>query len=113
MLIMITIAETPPFIKEALKFLSTTERSELISYLSIHPKEGAIIEGSGGIRKLRWARGSSGKSGGVRIIYYYYNDSMPLYLIALFAKNEKANISAQEKLILKKLTKQLVALWRN
>jgi len=38
---------------------------------------------------------------------------MPLYLIALFAKNEKANISAQEKLILKKLTKQLVALWRN
>jgi len=54
MLIMITIAETPPFIKKALKFLSTIERSELISYLSIHPKEGAIIEGSGGIRKLRW-----------------------------------------------------------
>jgi hypothetical protein len=61
---MITIAETPSFIKKALKLLSTTERSELISYLSIHPKEGAIIEGSGGIRKLRWARGSSGKSGG-------------------------------------------------
>ena len=110
---MIAIAETQPFIKKALKLLSSSERSELISYLSIHPKEGVIIEGSGGIRKLRWARGASGKSGGVRIIYYYYDDSMPLYLIALFAKNEKANISAQEKAILKKLTKQLIALWRN
>ncbi|MFT5521740.1 MAG: hypothetical protein ACI9IA_002345 [Enterobacterales bacterium] len=113
MKVVITIAETPPFIKKALKLLSSSERNELISYLSLHPKEGTIIEGSGGIRKLRWARGSSGKSGGVRVIYYYYNDSMPLYLVALFAKNEKANISDQEKSILKKLTKQLVALWRN
>ena len=79
----------------------------------MHPKEGVIIEGSGGIGKLRWVRGASGKNAGVRVIYYYYNDSMPLYLIALFAKNEKVNISAQEKSILKKLTKQLVALWRN
>lgn len=91
---MITIAETPPFIKKSLRLLSSSERNELISYLSIHPKEGAIIEGSGGIRKLIWGRGSSGKSGGVRVIYY--NESMPLYLIALFAKNEKANISLKE-----------------
>lgn len=110
---MITIADTPPYVKKALKLLSSTERNELISYLSLHPKEGVVIEGSGGIRKLRWARGASGKSGDVRVIYYYYNDSMLLYLIALFAKNEKTNISTQEKTMLKKLTKQLVDLWRN
>ena len=109
---MITLAKTPPFVNKALKLLSSSERNELITYLSLHPKDGVIIEGTGGIRKLRWARGSLGKSAGVRVIYYYYNDSMPLYLLALFAKNEKSNISTKEKLILKKLTKQLVALWR-
>jgi len=110
---MITVAETLPYIKKSKKLLSSDERSELISYLSIHPKEGVIIEGSGGVRKLRWSRGSSGKSGGVRVIYYYYDDSIPLYLLTLFAKNEKANISAKEKTMLAKLTKQLVALWRS
>ncbi|MCP4493674.1 MAG: type II toxin-antitoxin system RelE/ParE family toxin [Gammaproteobacteria bacterium] len=110
---MITIAETPPFIRKAQKLLSSSERNGLVSYLSIHPKEGVIIEGSGGIRKIRWARGSSGKSSGVRVIYYYHNDSMPLYLLALFAKNEKANISTKEKAILAKLTTQLTALWRH
>jgi hypothetical protein len=109
---MITIAETPPYSRKADKLLSTAERSELISYLSSHPKAGVLIEGSGGVRKLRWSRGSSGKSGGARVIYYYHSDAMPLYLLTLFAKNEKENISKEEKVILAKLIKQLIAFWR-
>ena len=95
-----------------MKLLSQSERHALISYLSVHPQAGVLIEGSGGIRKLRWTRGSSGKRGGVRVIYYYHNNSMPLYLLTLFAKNEMANISSKEKIILSKLVKQLKALWR-
>ncbi len=109
---MITIAETPPYIRKAEKLLTLAERTELISYLSVHPKAGVIVEGTGGIRKIRWSCGSSGKSGGVRIIYYYHNETMPLYLLTLFPKKEKANISADEKIILAKLIKQLVAFWR-
>jgi len=109
---MITIAETPPYSRKADKLLSSTEKDELISYLSAHPKSGALITGTGGVRKLRWSRDSSGKSGGVRIIYYYHSDAMPLYLLTLFAKNEKDNISKEEKAILAKLVKQLVAFWR-
>jgi len=109
---MITIAETPPYSRKVEKLLSSSEKAELISYLSAHPKSGVLITGTGGVRKLRWTRDSSGKSGGVRIIYYYHSDSMPLYLLTLFAKNEKDNISKEEKAMLAKLVKQLVAFWR-
>jgi len=109
---MITIAETEPFQKKANKLLSVDERNELVSYLAEHPNSGVLIQGTGGIRKLRWARSGSGKSGGVRVIYFHHSEVMPLYLLAIFGKNEMANISAQEKKILANLIKQLVAYWR-
>jgi len=72
---------------------------------------GVIIQNTGGIRKLRWARGGGGKSGGVRVVYYFHSDMMPLYLLTVFGKNEKANISMKEKQILSKLVKELVSFW--
>jgi len=109
---MITVAETESFQKKILKLLSNEERNDLIAYLSEHPSAGDLIQSTGGIRKLRWARGAKGKSGGVRVIYYFHSEMMPLYLLAVFGKNEKANISAEEKVILSKSIKQLVAYWR-
>ena len=70
------------------------------------------MQGAGGIRKLRWARQGGGKSGGIRVIYYFHNESMRLYLLAAFGKNEKANLSAEEKQWLAKAVKDLVAFWR-
>lgn len=109
---MITIAETEPFQKKIAKLLSTEEREELIAYLSEHPNSGIVIQGTGGIRKLRWARGNKGKSGGIRVIYYVHSEIMPLYLLAAFGKNEKANISSKEKKDLSKAVKELVKYWR-
>jgi len=109
---MITVAETEPFQKKVTKLLSFEEKDDLVAYLSEHPSAGDLIQGTGGIRKLRWSRGSKGKSGGVRIIYYFHNESMPLYLLAVFGKNEKANISAEEKHLLSKAIKELVVYWR-
>ncbi|MES9902381.1 MAG: type II toxin-antitoxin system RelE/ParE family toxin, partial [Sedimenticola sp.] len=63
--------------------------------------------------KLRWARQGVGKSGGIRVIYYFHNENMPLYLLAAFAKNEKANLSTEEKQLLAKAVKELVAFWRH
>ncbi len=51
---MITIAEVPEYIRQAEKLLSATERQDIVSYLAAHPKSGDLIEGTGGIRKLRW-----------------------------------------------------------
>ncbi len=92
--------------------LSSQEKEDLIAYLSEHPSAGDLIQGTGGIRKLRWARGAKGKSGGVRVIYYFHSEMMPLYLLAVFGKNEKANITAEEKNCLSKAVKELVAYWR-
>lgn len=67
---------------------------------------------TGGIRKLRWARTSGGKSTGIRVIYYFHDDSMPLYLLTVFGKNEKPNLSKEERNLLAKAVKELVAFWR-
>ena len=107
-----TIAETLPFQRKISSLLSSEERFELIAYLAEHPNSGVLMEGTGGIRKLRWARQGGGKSGGIRIIYYFHNESMPLYLLAAFGKNEKANLSAEEKQLLAKAVKELVVFWR-
>lgn len=110
---MITVAETSEFIRKARKLLSDEERQELISYLSSHPTAGYVMEGTGGIRKLRWARQGKGKSGGVRAIYLYYNEGMPLYALTIYGKGEKDNLSQAERNELAKLVDILIAYWRN
>lgn len=91
--------------------LKETEKIELIAYLSMNPCSGALIKGAGGIRKLRWARSGSGKRGGVRVIYYFHDAQMPLYLLTIFGKNEQANLSKEEKNSLSRFVKQLARYW--
>ncbi len=109
------IAELPTYTRLADKLLSAEERQDLIDYLAEHPKAGDIMEGTGGVRKLRklrWRRGGQGKSGGVRVIYYYHDDLMPLYLLTLFAKGDKANLTKAERNDLADLVDVLVEIWR-
>ena len=109
---MIAVSETSTFQNKVTRLLSEHDREELIAYLSTHPTAGVILEGTGGIRKLRWARLDSGKSGGIRVIYYFHNDSMPLYLLTVFGKNEKANLPRKELKQLSKIVKEIVEFWR-
>ncbi len=108
---MITVAETEPFQKKANQLLTDGEKSDLIAYLSENPQSGVLVQNTGGIRKLRWAKSGGGKSGGVRVIYYFHSNMMPLYLLTVFGKSEKANISMREKQVLSKLVKELVSFW--
>ena len=109
---LITVAETEPFQRKVRRLLTETEKAELLAYLAMHPNAGVIVQGAGGIRKLRWARSGMGKSGGVRVIYYFHSSEMPLYLLSIFGKNEKSNISLDEKNALAKAVKKLVKYWR-
>ncbi len=106
-----TVAETQEYIRQAEKLLSQDERRDLISYLAAHPRAGDLIVGTGGVRKLRWGRGGRGKSGGVRVVYYVHSEAMPLYLLTLFAKNERANLSKAERNDLADLVGVLVSAW--
>ena len=105
---LITIVELPEYIKSAEKELSKDERDELIYYLSSNPKAGTLMQGTGGVRKLRWASKGKGKSGGSRVIYFYYNETIPLFLLTIFGKNEKINLSKAERNELSKSVKELI-----
>jgi len=103
-----TIVELPEFLRKSEKLLKESERQSIINYLSSHPASGEIMQGTGGIRKLRWSAQGKGKSGGVRIIYYHHNETMPLFLLTVFGKGEKANLTKGERNELTKFTSLLV-----
>ena len=105
---MLTIVELPEYLKRADKLLSSDERDELLYYLSHHPKAGKLLQATGGIRKLRWTSKGKGKSGGSRVIYLFHNETIPLFLLTIFGKNEKANLSRSERNELAKLVKELI-----
>lgn len=102
-----TIVELPEFLKRALGLLNEEEKASIINYLALHPQSGDLMQGTGGIRKLRWSAQGKGKSGGVRVIYYYHNGTMPLFLLTVFGKGEKANLSKSERNQLAKFTSLL------
>lgn len=92
-----TVAETPEFFRRAAHLLSPVEREALVLALAMNPLAGDLIRGTGGVRKLRWARGGRGKSGGVRIIYYFHSDHAPLYLLTIYGKGEKTDLTENER----------------
>lgn len=103
-----TIVELPEFLKRSEKLLRSFERISIVNYLAAHPAAGEVMQGTGGIRKLRWSAQGKGKSGGVRIIYYFHNESMPIFLLTLFGKGEKSNLSKSERNDLAKFTSLLI-----
>jgi hypothetical protein len=106
---LISVQATPKFLQLAKKNLSSDALQELIDYLVMHPEQGVLIQGTAGIRKLRWKTGkdNKGKSGGVRILYFYNKSKLIIILVTLFKKSEQENIDASEKIILAKLVKAL------
>ena len=104
----VTVVETPSFLRDAKKMMSDAEREILINFLAYNPNAGVVIKGTGGVRKIRWSRDDSGKSGGFRIIYFFHSEDIPLFALNVFAKNEKENISQAERNELKNLTSILI-----
>jgi len=96
----ITIIVTQQFTGKADKIMSAAEKDELFDFIARNPKEGDVISGTGGVRKLRFAIQGKGKRGGVRVIYYYYDDRNPVLLFTVFGKNEKSDLTKKEKNIL-------------
>jgi hypothetical protein len=81
--------------------LDDDEYQELQEFLMEQPDAGDLIQGTGGLCKLRWSSGTKGKRGGVRVIYYWQISKDQIYFFTLYAKNEMADLSAKEKKALK------------
>jgi mRNA-degrading endonuclease RelE of RelBE toxin-antitoxin system len=84
--------ETSLFSTQRGEWFSDDEYREMQSWLIERPDAGAIIRGSGGIRKIRWSAKGKGKSGGVRVIYYWERAPERIYLLTMYGKSERADI---------------------
>jgi len=97
------IVETPIFTKRILTILSDEEYRFLHLHLLNKPDAGKIIQGSGGLRKLRWSAKGHGKSGGIRIIYYRFLEYDTVLLLFAYAKNERDDLTPEQLRQLKKV----------
>ena len=93
----ITIAEMASFEKEARDIFNDDEYNDLVLHLATHPDAGDIIPDTGGVRKIRWPARGQGKRSGARVIYYFRDLNVPVYLLAVYAKGEKINLTMAEK----------------
>jgi mRNA-degrading endonuclease RelE of RelBE toxin-antitoxin system len=96
--------ETSVFTKLLPDYLSDDDYRSMQWYLFEHPEAGTIIPGSGGIRKIRWSQEGKGKRGGVRVIYSWKKSAYEIWLITIYAKNEKATIPGH---MLKKISEEI------
>ncbi len=82
-----TVVETARFLKDVKTMMPDSEREEAVAFLGANPTAGEIIPETGGVRKIRWALTGRGKRGGARIIYYFHNERLPVFLLAAYGKN--------------------------
>lgn len=90
---MLTVVETLLFQKQWPQYWTEEERGEFATYIAEYPDAGDVVPESGGIRKVRWRRAGSGKSGGVRVIYFTRTAEEEVVLLTLYAKSKTDNIT--------------------
>jgi hypothetical protein len=108
----VSVTEFTAYTRRADELLSEAEQDAVVDLVAFDPTRGDLIPGTGGLRKLRIAVGGSGKRGGARLIYYFYSEDFPVLLLALYAKNEKSDLSAREKKDFASLVQEIVWQWR-
>ncbi|MGB7991412.1 MAG: type II toxin-antitoxin system RelE/ParE family toxin [Candidatus Methylophosphatis roskildensis] len=99
--------ETPTFTRLLMDLLTDDEYSGLQNVLVEKPERGGIIKGGGGIRKLRFALPGRGKSGGVRVIYYWLKDYGQIYMLLIYSKSKKDDLTDRETTLLREFVKEL------
>lgn len=103
----ITVAETPLFVRQAADVWDETERDAFVTFIASNPTVGDVIPDTGGVRKVRWGRAGSGKRGGTRVIYFYHDAGRPLYLLMVYAKAQREDLTPDERRAVRALAAML------
>lgn len=101
-----TIIETPIFTRRIQVILSDEEYRLLQTHLVNKPDVGKVIPGSGGMRKLRWSAKGHGKSGGIRVIYYWFMSKDIILLLFAYSKNEQDDLTKEQLRQLRKVVER-------
>ena len=104
-----SVVELPEFQRRATSMMSDSEREAMIDWIAVNPEGGTSL--GGGLRKVRIPRDGGGKSGGFRTIYVFSGRNMPIFLVTVFAKNERANLTQKEQAAAVELSKEIVSMW--
>jgi hypothetical protein len=108
-----TVVETPPYLDAAKEAgLSEKELEAITSMLARDPTAGDVIQGTGGCRKIRVAGRGKGKSGGYRVITFFSGPELPVFLITVFGKGERSDLTQGERNALAGMTKQIAESYR-
>jgi hypothetical protein len=108
-----TVVETPDYLRDAKDaHLTEDDCGAIVRHLAAHPDAGELIQGTGGARKLRFAGRGRGKSGGYRIITFYAGEDVPVFLLNVFAKGDKVNLSKAERNELRSVLATLATTYR-
>lgn len=108
----VSVIEFAAYRRRAAALLTADEQDAVVDFIAYDPTCGDVIPGTGGLRKVRIGQGERGKRGGARVIYYFYTADFPLLLLALYAKNEKSDLSGHEKKKLVDAVKEITGPWR-
>jgi len=108
-----TVVETPSYLRAAEAIFTEAERQDIVAMVAANPDCGEAIAGTGGFRKVRVARSGMGKRGGARLIYIWRNEAFPVFLVTVYAKNEKENLSKKERNELAKHADEIFAKYRS
>ena len=103
----VTVAETAVFMRQAGALWTEDERFEFVDFIARNPEAGDLIPASGGVRKVRWGRQGSGKRGGTRVIYFYHDPAMPLYLLMIYTKARRDDLSPDARRTVRGLVARL------
>ena len=108
-----TVIETALYLQDAKDVgLTDQERIAIVSFVAAYPDAGDEIKGTGGARKIRFAGRGKGKSGGYRVITFFSGVDIPVFLLNVFAKNEKTDMSQAERNALKGILTDLAEVYR-
>jgi len=108
-----TVVETPDYLRDARNAgLTEGEQDSIVRVLAARPDAGVVIPGTGGARKLRFAGRGKGKSGGYRVVTFYGGRDVPVFLLNVFAKGDRIDLSAAERNELAKVLASLANAYR-
>ncbi|MBB4860112.1 hypothetical protein HNO88_003453 [Novosphingobium chloroacetimidivorans] len=103
-----TVIETESYLRAAKDAgMAEDERAAAVDLIATDPEGGDVMQGTGGVRKARLAGRGKGKSGGYRVVWYFGGGDIPVFLLTVFGKGEKANLTQGERNALRSLTATL------